>query len=492
MGNKSVVNSFSLSLLASSLLTTSALAGGFDRGGVNVDQLFDKNRFGADAQISYVQPRRSVQNVQRSNNLVVDVTAAGALIQAVNSVGASATNLDEAQAFLDQLIATNNPAAQLIQDGVAAAVGPVAVANPGFSSDRVNQDSSFFVPRFGAKISIGPSTNCLASYSEPYGADNENGTGNALSASAVEFSIETRDYGFTCSHEFGAGTTSLGDSFVSVVGGVSYQEFEGFLARQSFLDFNNVGASSLVGVVPGSNVTNTAGLGTFNVEDEAVGWRAGIAYEIPDIALRAFILYSSSYDYNLTGVQDNTGFGIDDNAPNARSNISLTTEIPQALDIRLQTGIAEGTLAFANLRWQDWSQIDIVPIVGGISALSPSATGGASPTDLAFEAGYRDGYTATVGIGKQLTENLSGLVSFGWDRGTATVSGTQTDSWTLSGGLNYKEGENIEIRIGGAVGVLEGGSSRALPNSIDQANDVTYEFDADLLLAVSAGVKYKF
>lgn len=496
MGKNTTLKGFGLALLTTSAMTTSALAGGFDRGGVNVDKLFDKSRFATDAQVTYVFPNRSVQNVQRSNNTVVDVTAAGALIQAVNSAGAGATNLGEAQAFLAGLQASDSPVAlgtaQAIIDGVNTAVAPVAADNPGASSSRIDQETDFFVPRFSAKFEVANSLNCLATYSEPYGADNENGTGNALSASAVEFSIDTQDYGLTCAYEFGGGTTSVGDSFISVVGGVSYQEFQGFLSRQSFLDFASAGIGSLAGVVPGSNVTNSAGLGTFDVEGEAVGWRAGIAYEIPDIALRAFLLYSSSYDYDLTGVQDNTGFGVDAAAGNARANISGELEIPQAIDLKLQSGIAEGTLAFANLRWQQWSAIDVVPIVGGITALAPSATGGSAPTDLAFEAGYRDGYTANIGIGKQLTENLSGLVSIGWDRGTATVSGTQTDSWTLSGGLNYQEGDHFEIRVGGLVGVLEGGNSRALPNSIDQANDVTYEFGADLLLAVNAGVKYKF
>lgn len=88
----------------------------------------------------------------------------------------------------------------------------------------------------------------------------------------------------------------------------------------------------------------------------------------------------------------------------------------------MQSGIAPGTLAFANFKWQDWSKVDIVPILGGVTATAAGAT--AIPTDLAFEAGYRDGYTVNLGLGKQLNEQLSGLVSVGWDRGTATVSGT--------------------------------------------------------------------
>lgn len=479
--------------ITSALISSSALAGGFDRGGVNIDALFDNSRFATDAQVTYVSPRRSVQNVQRSANAAAPLVAAGALVAAVNNAGAGVTNPTDAQAFLVGLLTSPDPVAQAtgaaIQAGVAAAT---AAAAPPLTTARINQESSFVVPRISAKFNAGEGLDCLASYSEPYGADNENGTNNALSASSVAFSIDTQDYGLTCGYEFGAGSTSVGDSFVSIIGGVSYQEFQGFLSRQSFLDLANAGIPATAGVVPGGTVTNTSGLGLFNVEGNSVGWRAGVAYEIPDIALRALVLYSSAYDYDLTGVQDNRGFGIDDAFANATANISATTEIPQALDIRLQSGIAEGTLAFANFRWQDWSAIDIIPIVGGVTATGVGPGNTAVPTSLAFEAGYRDGYTINAGIGKQLSENVSGLVSLGWDRGTATVSGTQTDSWTFSGGLRYTEGENLEVRVGGAIGILEGGQSTSLPNSVDSANAVFYEFDADVLYAVTGGLKYKF
>lgn len=492
MGYNTTLKSIGLALITTSALSTSALAGGFDRGGVNIDQLFDTDRFGVAAQVTYVNPQRSVKNVQRSNNAAAPLVAGGALISAANAAGAGVTNPTDAQAFVTGLIVSADPMQQALGNAILQAVNNVtaAVASP-LATAEINQDSSFAVPRLGAKFNAGDNFDCLATYTEPFGADNNNGTNNALSASSVQFSIDTQDYGLTCGYQFGAGTTSVGDSSISVIAGVSYQEFQGFLSRQSFLDLANAGIPGTVGVVPGGTVTNTSGLGTFDVSGDTVGWRAGVAYQIPDIALRALVLYHSRYDYDLNGVQDNRGFGVDPTAPNATAPISAQIEIPQALEIKLQSGIAEGTLAFANFKWQDWSKVDIIPVVGGVTATA-AAPGAAIPTDLAFEAGYRDGYSVNVGLGKQLDEQLSGLVSLGWDRGTATVSGTQTDSWTLSGGLNYKDSDRLDVRIGGALGILEGGRSRGLPNSIDASNDVTYEFDADLLWAVNGGIKVKF
>lgn len=453
MGHNTKIKSMGLALLTSSVLSTSAIAGGFDRGGVNIDQLFDEGRFGASAQVTYVSPQRTLENLSRPGLT-------------------SATN--------------PNPAANI--------------------TSNVEVDSDYVVPRFGFKFGLGESTNCLASYSEPFGGDADYGTGNIYSASAVEFSVEAKDYGLTCSHSFAAGTTSVGDSFIKLIVGGSYQELDGFQSRQSLLfgssalaaQAGQLAAAAAAATDPVQAATLAAqaaavgaaaqpqnGIGTFTVGDETFGWRAGLAYEIPDIALRASIVYNSKYDYTLTGIQDNSGFGPTAAAVlgaglfGAQIPVFIETEIPQSLDIKFQSGIREGTLAFVNLRWQDWSQLDILPIQGSTST-------------LAFEPGYRDGYTVTAGLGQVITENLAARVALTWDRGTSTGSGTQTDSWTFSGGLRYSQSENLDFNIGGAIGILEGGTSTPLPNSIDASNAISYDFDADIVYAVSGGLKYKF
>jgi len=428
MGLNLQIKILGVALATSTMLTTSAIAGGFDRGGVNIDLLFDTNRFASEAAVTFVAPQRSVRNVRRAIN---EATLVGA---------------------------------------------PPALFTPA-ETGRIEQDSDYVVPRFGVKGNVAPGLDCLATYSEPFGADQNNGINNALSATSVEFEIDTQDYGLTCSYQFGMGATSVGDSFLRIIGGGSYQELQGFQSRQRFLDFVPLGGAGGVSIPDG--------IGTFDVEGDSFGWRAGVAYEIPDIALRAMLLYNSKYDYDLDGVQNNTGFG-----PLIPGTgivpISLTTEIPQSIELRAQTGVREGTLVFANAKWQDWSQLDIIPIQGGLSPLS------GNPTPLAFEPGYRDGYTVQLGVGQVITEQISALAAIQWDRGTSTGSGTQTDSWLFTAGLNYKENEQVDIRFGGAIGVLEGGSSSPLPNSEDPASQVFYDFDPDIVYALNASIKYKF
>lgn len=411
MGQNTTIKSIGLALLTTSVLSTSAIAGGFDRGGVNIDQLFDTDRFTVAGQYTYVNADRTLSNI--------------------------------------------------VREGVPAGAAP----------NRVDVENSFSVPRIGIKADLTDNIACLASYSEPFGADSENGFGNLLSASSTSIEFNTKDYGLTCAYKFGAGTTSVGDAFSRVIVGGSYMEADALQIRESLL----FGAPPATAPQPG----NTA---SFDVEDNTYGWRAGIAYEIPDIALRASLVYNSRYDLNFIGTQDNSQFagGLIIDGVTFFPGIGLSTEIPEAIDLKFQTGINETTLLFASFRWQNWSEIDVVPVQNGSSDF------------LALEPGYEDGYTASIGIGKRINEKLRARVGLTWDNGTSTVSGSQTDTWTLSGGFAYDIKENVEWNIGAAIGISEGGTSRQLPNSIDLAGNVTSDFDTDEVYAFTTGVKFKF
>ncbi len=409
-----------LGILSSVLVSTAALAGGFDRGAVNIDQLFDRDRFSARAGVTYVNPQRTINNIQRP------------------PVGAP------------------------------------------FAGASIDVDGDYWVPRFGVKTNVAQGVDCLATYSEPFGADAKYGTNNIYSPSAVEFYLDTQDYGLTCSYQHAMGSTKYGDSFLRFIAGGSYMEVQGFLSRQSFL-FGSAG----LGVAP----LTEFGLGTFSIEDEAFGWRAGLAYEIPEIALNATILYSSEYDLDLTGIQNNTGFST--LTPGQQAALGgptipirlLGAEIPQALDIKLQTGINESTLVFLNMRWQDWSRLSILPVINRNTN---------TPTGSTLDVSYRDGYTVTAGFGKKLSEKVSTLTSLTWDRGTSTIVGTQSDSWTLAAGIRYKENDRLRFSFGGAIGILEGGMSSINPANPDPSSGITYSFDADYVYALTTSVKYRF
>lgn len=380
-----------------------ANAGGFDRGGVNIDQLFDAAPYSFDAGVTYVSPQRTLKNVQRL-------------------------------------------------DG------------SGMSSSSVDVSGDYAVPRIGIKANIFEPVDCLASYTEPYGAEADFGMNNAYSPTAVEYYVKTNDFGLTCSYKINVGKGSL-----RFIGGVSYQEVDAFLSRQTLLAFGNTG------------------LGKFKLSDEAWGWRVGAAYEIPEIALRASLMYSSSYKYDgLSGTVDTTGF-----AGGPLGNVtgvfpvSASAEIPQAVEFKLQSGIAPGWLAFGSVRWQEWSKLGIIPINGVINPVF------GTPSPVSFDLLYRDGWTVSGGIAHKFTDQLSGAVSLTWDRGTSTTSGYQSDTWSVASGISYSPNDKIEVRLGGSIGVLTSGSS-TFTGVGDTANAITYTYEDDLLLAGSASVKVKF
>ncbi|TIP13987.1 OmpP1/FadL family transporter [Mesorhizobium sp.] len=380
-----------------------ANAGGFDRGGVNIDQLFDAAPYSFDAGVTYVSPQRTLKNVQRL-------------------------------------------------DG------------SGMSTSEIDVGGDYVVPRIGFKANIFEPVDCLASYTEPYGAEADFGMNNAYSPTAVKYYVKTNDFGLTCSYKI-----NVGKGAIRFIGGLSYQEVDAFLSRQTLLAFGNTG------------------LGKFKLSDEAWGWRVGAAYEIPEIALRASLMYSSSYKYDeLSGTVDTTGF-----AGGPLGNVTgvfpvtASAEIPQAVEFKLQSGIAPGWLAFGSVRWQEWSKLGIVPINGVINPVF------GTPSNVSFDLLYRDGWTVSGGIAHKFTDQLSGAVSLTWDRGTSTTSGYQSDTWSVASGISYSPNDKVEVRLGGSIGVLTSGSS-TFTGVGDTANAITYTYDDDLLLAGSASVKIKF
>ena len=58
-----------ISAASAACITAPAFAGGFDRGGVNIDLLYDEAQIAAEATATYVFPQRRLDNVVRDVNL---------------------------------------------------------------------------------------------------------------------------------------------------------------------------------------------------------------------------------------------------------------------------------------------------------------------------------------------------------------------------------------------------------------------------------------
>lgn len=138
--------------------------------------------------------------------------------------------------------------------------------------------------------------------------------------------------------------------------------------------------------------------------DIAVGYLLGVAYEIPEIALRVNLTYNSAYTHELDATENGLG------ATNLASEFE--TEIPQSIHLEAQSGIAEDTLLFGSIRWVEWSEFDVTP------AQFTLATGGQSLVNF-----QSNRITYRLGVGRRFNETWSGAVSLVYEPETDDFPG---------------------------------------------------------------------
>lgn len=205
---------------------------------------------------------------------------------------------------------------------------------------------------------------------------------------------------------------------VSVHGGIRANKSEGFIRLQ--------GAAY-------------GGLSNYNVtldSDVAPGYLIGVAYEIPDIALRVALTYNSEVEHDYVTTER---IGAAQIAPQSITNVTL----PQSVNLDFQSGIAEDTLLFGQIRWVDWSsfRVDPTAFVG---------LAGSGLIDL------EDSVTYTLGVGRRFNETWAGSLSVSYEAtGTdnlvsplaptdgrigVTVGGIYTqNNMKVTFGVNYTE-----------------------------------------------------
>ncbi|WDZ52273.1 outer membrane protein transport protein [Acinetobacter vivianii] len=183
-------------------------------------------------------------------------------------------------------------------------------------------------------------------------------------------------------------------------------------------------------------------------QDHAIGWLAGLSYQIPDIALKAAVTYRSKIDHDMQVTETMFGQPLEVTTP---SKTKIST--PQSVSLDFQTGVYKDTLAYANLRWVNWKDFHIRPTQFG--AVTEYLTGliseGTYTGGFDLDSYQKDQWMVNVGIGHQFSEKWSASTEVSWDSGTgdpaSTLNPTQ-GSWGLGIGVQFNPAPNYFIAGG--------------------------------------------
>ncbi len=194
--------------------------------------------------------------------------------------------------------------------------------------------------------------------------------------------------------------------------------------------------------IPASAYTLSADGGT------ELGYVLGVAYEMPEIAMRVALTYSSEIQHTFSSAETGPG------AFPANPAGQFTTILPASVNLEAQSGIAEDTLLFGSIRWVQWSEFDLSP---------PSFSAVAGGPLLAYA---NDTVTYSLGVGRRFTENWSGAVTLTHeptvggnasnlgpvDGRTAIGLGAtwENDRFEITGGIQYSHLNDATSPVGGA------------------------------------------
>ncbi|GAB4351075.1 MAG: OmpP1/FadL family transporter [Oricola sp.] len=329
----------------------------------------------------------------------------------------------------------------------------------GVAATDGNYSDAYTVPSAAVKVDLFNNLSCAGTYTTPFGAGATYGA-QAIAAGrtadgtgTISEGFTSTEFGLTCGAHFDAGKGRFW-----LLGGGFLQDFD---------------YSQTVSVAALGNTT-----ATLSFHDKyRPGYRIGAAYEIPEIALRAQILYRSA----VTQTPSSSEGSFVTQAVGS-STASGNGTLPQSVELKLQSGIAPGWLAFGSVKWTDWSVLQ---------TLNYTIDGTLLAGNYQLDYFWRDGWTVTGGIGHAFNDKVSGSLSLTWDRGVSTTEDAYTDAWTVASGLSVKS-DRSELRFGGAITHLAGKSIAADPIPGNPGNSFAYTVGGDWSYAVGANFRVSF
>ena len=240
-------------------------------------------------------------------------------------------------------------------------------------------------------------------------------------------------------------------------------------------------------------------------ETGGAGWLAGVAFQIPDIALKTSVTYRSEINHKTDVTEETSitkfpafntvlaGLGVSPEkiaALGTNGQTKITT--PQSVNLDFQTGVMANTVAFANLRWVNWKDFSIQPYkFGKISEAVGNLVG--QPNGFNLVEYSEDQISATVGVGRKLNDLWSGTVAVGWDSGAGnpvSTLGPTEGYWNLGLGVQYSP--TPQTFIAGGVKYFWLGDAKAQSGAQAGTDAYVAEFESNKALAYGLKIGYKF
>lgn len=271
------------------------------------------------------------------------------------------------------------------------------------------------------KFQLDPHLSLGFIFDQPYGVDVD--YNYSPSMGDIQFAIEAAKIKFKSKNL----STLIGyqpTPHWNIFTGMSYQTFSGDLkiSGQKYLDFN--------------------GYHSHFKQDQAIGWRAGISYQIPDYAFQTTLSYRSKIKHTLETSESIA-------LPFSTAH-DTKIETPQSVSFDFQTGLPQQNLFYGSIRWVNWQAFEIQPpkfaaVIQAYAAYLPEIA------NFKMIDYSNDQWSTKLGLAHQWHPNWFTSIELLWDSGTGNTASTlnPTDGYKGIGmGAMYKYNKHLSLASG--------------------------------------------
>lgn len=222
----------------------------------------------------------------------------------------------------------------------------------------------------------------------------------------------------------------------------------GFQPNQNWNFYTGLSYQTLKGQINlyGLSYSFLSGYNADIEQDSALGWLAGMSYQIPEIALKTSLTYRSAIQH-AAHINETLS-----NAPLAfTANTATKIQSPQSVNLDVQMGLNRNNLAYSSIIWVNWKTYAIQPIQFG--AIIKDAARQYPDLIQAFNLiDYRENQiSGKLGIAHRLMDRWVTTSDISWDSGSgnlATSLNPANGFWGLGLGLLYNYDTKTESYIG--------------------------------------------